>query len=225
MLEEGLAMYRQLGDDTGVRAALNNLATLAYDDGNRERARALWQESARRSREAGDDLLLGSALNNLADVAVREGQFDRAAELTEEAVGLARKRGDKALLAEALENASLVLLAQNRYGEAVRMLREGIFLAREVHSVSTYLEKFAAVAAQAGARERAARLIGAAEALRDSLGAADQPTEAQVLASALETVRSSEFDAFRAAGAAITPADAVAYALEEEPCPRLAASR
>jgi hypothetical protein len=75
------------------------------------------------------------------------------------------------------------------------------------------------VADSAGAVWRAARLFGAAAALREAIGAPMPPSEHEAyrrrVCRAREMLGEAAFDAARAEGRAMTPDQAIAYALQE----------
>jgi hypothetical protein len=105
---------------------------------------------------------------------------------------------------------------------AMALLREGIMMQhRLLHRlcIAESLERFAWVAADAGQPERAARLFGAADALRTWMGAplplGDKPLYDRYLAMARNALDSDSFGRAWAEGAAMTLDQAVAYAQSE----------
>ena len=87
-------------------------------------------------------------------------------------------------------------------------------------NVSCDLDVLAAVAGERGDIPRAVRLWGAAQALRDAIGAAQPGDEAALLGSFVEAARTrldeTAWDAAWAEGVAMDQDEAVAYALREE---------
>ena len=83
------------------------------------------------------------------------------------------------------------------------------------------LAGLAQVAGAAGDAEGAARLFGAAEALRQAIGAPIHPPESALYESCIEAVRCrlgrQAFEAAWAEGRALSLEQAVAFALEELP--------
>jgi predicted ATPase/DNA-binding SARP family transcriptional activator len=86
LLEESLALYRELGDQEGTAWVLNNIGNVALDQGDYERAVALYQESLACYRELDDKDGISRALNNLAIVAAYQEEYDRSLSLFEESL-------------------------------------------------------------------------------------------------------------------------------------------
>jgi non-specific serine/threonine protein kinase len=142
LLEESLRMFRDLGDARGIAASLFFLGTLAHIQGNSRGADALWEESLMQYRASGDMYAVAVALNHCGMVALDQGDEAQAGAHLAESLTLQRELGDHWQTALALELCAGVTAAQGR--------RAGD--------------------AQPGGL-RAARLFGAAEALRETLGA------------------------------------------------------
>jgi tetratricopeptide (TPR) repeat protein len=93
LLEEGLAIYRELGDKVGIASALVSLGRVAHDQGNYGVARALLEESLTICRELGHKRDIAQNLEGLAAVAVAQAQSERAARLFGAAEGLREAMG------------------------------------------------------------------------------------------------------------------------------------
>jgi predicted ATPase/DNA-binding SARP family transcriptional activator len=78
LLEERLALCRELGASDFLIHALGGMGHLERDEGNYARARSLYEESLVLRREAGDRFALAQALEDLAVLAGREQQAERA---------------------------------------------------------------------------------------------------------------------------------------------------
>jgi hypothetical protein len=109
------------------------------------------------------------------------------------------------------------------YEEAAGYLEEGFGLIREVGDwewVAYSLDSFAVVAGAKGQGERAARLWGAAEALRKSIGAPLHPTERpdydRSVATARAQLNETAWEAAWAEGMAMSAEEAAEYALGED---------
>jgi tetratricopeptide (TPR) repeat protein len=175
LYDESLALWRRLGDKREIATVLFNLLTLALTEPEGQAtARALGEESLRLSRELGDRQGMAFALAGLAMVAETEGDLDRATSLHRESLELFREVGDKGGEARALGDLGLALLDQgDRHGAATscgESLRR--FAAIEDHDgLALGLESLAEVATAQAHPLDAARLLGAAEALREAVGA------------------------------------------------------
>jgi len=92
--ELAVAHRRQLGDEPGIAAALNNVALTAVDAVEFGRAQRLFEETLAVKRKLGDPRSVAIGLANLADVFVKTGQVSHAARALAEAADLAGDLGD-----------------------------------------------------------------------------------------------------------------------------------
>jgi predicted ATPase/class 3 adenylate cyclase/Tfp pilus assembly protein PilF len=132
LLEESLAIKRELGDKPGIALALNELGLVAHDQGNYAAAQMLYEESLAIERELGDRLGIALSLNNLGNVALYEGQYAAAQALYEESLALRRAVGDKLAISYSLNNLGLVAYYQSSYATARVLLEESLMLRREL---------------------------------------------------------------------------------------------
>jgi hypothetical protein len=110
--------------------------------------------------------------------------------------------------------------ARGEYDRAGEILRESIALRAKTGNwryVPNTFEELAAIAAATGGPERAARLLGAAEALRVAHGTPLTPADRLAVDTATLAARAAlgdeAFETARAAGRALTLEEAVAQAL------------
>jgi predicted ATPase len=173
LLQEGLELFRGLGDKRGMASALRGLADLAQDRADYARAGALAEESAALFRDIGDVYGLGSVLYIMANAAVGRGDYERAEQLMTYSLGEKRKAGDKEAVADSLRDLAVIVQGRNDYARALSFWKESLILHRELGNAPRTvdcLEGLAGLAGQAGQPERAARLFGAATALRAAVG-------------------------------------------------------
>src|SRR5579859_3465065 len=95
LFEEGLAIYRGLGDVRSIAITLNNLAWSAMTAGEYERAETLREEALTLFRSLGDTGQVAETLWAMGNGAQREGKYEQAAALLEESLGMRRTRGDE----------------------------------------------------------------------------------------------------------------------------------
>ncbi len=222
LLEQSLALHRAVKDTRGVAWSLGDLANVSSDRGSYERARALYEEGLVLSRELGGAELLGAYLISLGDEYLLEGNPERATELNEEAAELYRRRGRKGVLQVALNNLGWSALIRGDHRKAEALHEECLVLCRELGDKligAESIEGFACAAGAGGAGERAARLFGAAEALREAAGN-QQATRAHslrqpYLAAARARVNEAAWSAAWEKGRSMEFEDAVVYALED----------
>src|SRR5262249_11918009 len=131
-LEEGLRLFRELGDRRGVAWALNSLGNVADSEGDYAAARARHEESLSIRRELGDRQGIAWSLHSLGSAAHHLGASAAARAMLEESLGLFRDLGDQKGVADSLAALITVMLAQAEVTKAVRLwgaaeaLRESI---------------------------------------------------------------------------------------------------
>jgi predicted ATPase/class 3 adenylate cyclase len=209
LLERSLAIWRDLGDRNQQARELNSLGITQHHLDDFDTARSLLEESAVISREIGSDMRLAAALTNLGQLESDAGNLDRATQVLQEALALDRKQGD--LLGVALDQQSLagVALRAGRAREARDLLSAMagyVASSGDPELLATTLEMAAAATAGLGEGPRAARITGAAEAIRHKTGIPIKQPEMleEFLAPARAATAPQEWDAELAAGRALT---------------------
>jgi tetratricopeptide (TPR) repeat protein len=209
LLERSLAIWRDLGDRDQQARELNSLGITHNHLGDVDTARSLLEESAAISREVGSDFRLAAALTNLGQLEADAGNFDRATQVLQEALAIDQKQGD--MLGVAIDQQSLagVSLRAGRAREARDLLSsmaDYVVSCGDPELLATTLELCAANAAQLGEGLRAARLTGAAQAIRQKTGIPIKQPEMleEFLAPARATIAPEEWDAELAAGRALS---------------------
>jgi predicted ATPase/class 3 adenylate cyclase len=220
--EESLALYRALGDRWGIACALCGLGCQAGYQGNNAQAMALFEESLALWRELGDTLQTAIVLQNLGEVARYQGEYGQAASFLEEGLSLSRDIGAQTNAANALICLGLLRQELGDPDQASTLLREALTLCQELGDRRAIAESLEGLAGAAGARnqpERAARLFGAAEALREALHAPLPPSSRALydrdVAAARAGLDAEAFAAAWAEGHAKTLDEIIAYALVE----------
>jgi tetratricopeptide (TPR) repeat protein len=188
---------------------LTQLADIALEQGERERARRLAEESAAIRRQRLGSLHLGRALASLAEISVAEADYDRARELLEEAIEYwgaeAPESNHHMICHEALGE---VLRLQGDYSGAVEAFARSIRIGqRRGEQSPDVFEGVAALWTTLGQDESAARLAGAAERLREQLGGLVRTRPNRALPEAREPAWSE--------GRAMSAEEAAEYALKE----------
>ncbi len=177
---EDLELRRALRDEPGIAQALNNLGVVARNAGDIAAAQALHEESLAIRRALGDRWGVAQALNNLGVVARMQGDLTRAEALHEESLAIRRELGDKRGMVVALIYQGLVARAREDHAAAHAWYAEGlasVWALGNLPLIAEALEGIAIAITGIGDTERAARLFGAAETLRDSLGVPLSPDD------------------------------------------------
>jgi DNA-binding CsgD family transcriptional regulator len=229
LLEESLALFRALGNTWGVASALRNLGcTAAILEGDHGRGIALLEESLALFHTLGDRWGMAWTLSFLGWAFHAQGNYARAARILEESLAHFREAGDLHGIGAALGNLGTLTAKQGDFTQAAVCLRESLGLHRAMGSkvgIGIALEAVAGLEAlqahEPEAMARAARLCAAAEALHASLGSeafAGVRGDRERMVATLRTCLDEEaFAVAWAEGRAMTPEQAIAYALEDAP--------
>jgi predicted ATPase/DNA-binding CsgD family transcriptional regulator len=181
LVEESLPLLEESGDRWGVAVALNHLGVTAGLRRDMERCAALLEESLALFRQLHDRWGIAMPLQNLGMVALARRDLEEARTLFEEAARFKRETGDLMEIAHHLGGLADVALLQDKPVEARTFLLEALDTAwnlRALGMIPGLLPRLAEVAAVTHDPERAARLYGAAEALREATGIAMRPYHA-----------------------------------------------
>ena len=139
------------------------------------------QQSLNLARGHEDALGIATALGNMGIVAVSSKEPAQAVPLLEESAKLYDRIGHRYGFATARQALGSATLDLGKPDQAAAYLAESLRLAFELEEplgVVTCLEELAAVSAATGDGGRAARLLGAATAIREAIGATATPANA-----------------------------------------------
>jgi predicted ATPase/transcriptional regulator with XRE-family HTH domain len=171
---ESLALFRRAHDLGGIGFALVGLGAIARDLGDAKRGEELGEESLRLFQDLGDKGYVAWSLHNLGLAARHRGNYQRARALLAESLAIFRTYGHKSPLAQVLGSIGLVELDRGDDGSAQDAFAESLAVAGPGGSrwlLAMDLEGMAGVAGRRGQPALAARLFGAADALRQEIGA------------------------------------------------------
>jgi tetratricopeptide (TPR) repeat protein len=220
VVEEGLALFRELGDKEGIASSLNTLGSVASQEKDYASARLFMEESLTFRHEAGDKYGIAVCLGNLGLVAYAQGDYNAARSLTEQCMARAREIGHKHLVAAALVNLGLITLQQGDYALSRSNFEQSLELQWELgHSTGAVyaLVGLGALSVRSGQSERGTKLLAAAEALAEEVGMFMENEERAVFEQAIATARQqSGEEVFRSAwdeGRKMSGQQAVDYAL------------
>jgi predicted ATPase/transcriptional regulator with XRE-family HTH domain len=171
---ESLAIRRRLGDKQGVANSLNSLGLLVWERGDHQQALILHEESLAIVRELGDKKGIANSLNNLGNIADTLCEYERARSLHRESLAIMRELEDRQGIANSVNNLGRIAHKLGDYEDAWNLLAEGLVRSGDIgakYHVVESLEGLAELAASLRLPDRAARLYGAAAALRRAIGA------------------------------------------------------
>lgn len=221
-LEETKSLYQSIGDRRGVTAALVNLGWTCLVQGDLEKAQELVEQTLAMAREVGNRYHLASGLRLFGMICEIQGQGDEAEALLHQGISESRDIGNRAGAAEALMHLGRLHLKQGQYAQAQQDFRELLVLLKEsnaLYYIPNALDSFAFLYTVTSHAQRAAQLLGAAEALRGKFGTPlwlgyrkDYETYLAVTRSQLDD---ASFNAAWEKGRAMTMEQAIEYALAE----------
>ena len=223
-LEEAVAIYKGLGERSGTAFALATFGYAMLHGGYMERVPAFVAEAEALMAGDLDDHARAYLRQILATAAILEGDLDSAVAQFEEALARCRELGDLRNTSMALFNLGMIKLAQGNIRRGAASLEEGTRISRELGDRVGglyYVWACGKLSAMRGRPVQAARLWGAAEALRERMGMSlsylDRTASGyeQNLADVRSALDEATFDAAWSEGRAMSPEEAAEYALEE----------
>ena len=219
--EKGLAAGMEAGDKQGTALSNRGLGLVAMQQGDLAAARIYFDTGLAISRELNDKYGIAMSLSFLGDLARTEGRYEDARPIFKESVHLFRELENKTAVSDALNNLGATKYCLGETAEAAANFSEALASARELSNritISCSLDGLAAVAAENGELEKAVRIAGAAERLREVIGYEIEPAEAklrdQYVTKLKERISESDFRRLAAEGANWPLETAINEALE-----------
>lgn len=216
----GLEIGRQLGDPAIISHALGGLARVALRTDVAE-GRRLAREALEHSEAAADELARSNALHILGVGAQIAGDLLEARDWMTQRLALVRATGNEIMVASEASNLSMVERQLGNLAAAEGLAREALQICERTGDQFTRPFAFSGLAAIATERrefDRAATLLGAAEAIMEAQHMAWPPDERphyeRLLTELPGAIGSDAFAAARARGRSMTADEAVRFALE-----------
>jgi class 3 adenylate cyclase/tetratricopeptide (TPR) repeat protein len=170
---ESIAIREELGDKKSLGSVYSNLAIVDEYSGDYAAARVNNERALALRTEAGDRWGIGVSQNNLGMIALHEGELAEARARLEEALRLQREVGDawmQAISRNNLGNATRdlgdVVAARTNYAASLQTYRD----LDDRWALAFILEDIGILASNMGRPADALALLGATEALRESIG-------------------------------------------------------
>jgi predicted ATPase len=235
--KESLDIAREIGDRPGFASGLISLGDVASHQHDYAQAVALYQESLEIFIKLDDKLGIALAKSGLGKIAATQGDHAGAEILMSESLSLFKELGDKGGTAWMIQeyahmmirwySESKEVLTREQFSSLnnrlVRLLCEGLTLAQELGHIITAsfcTLGLAGLAGIAGAPDRAARLWGAAEVLRQHgqgfMSTADKQKYLQAENNLRKIIDQDSCRPDYEKSLAMTRQQAEAYALEEK---------
>jgi predicted ATPase/class 3 adenylate cyclase len=222
LAEDSLTLARELGDKGRVEWSLRRLALRQEDP---HEGRRMLLECENLARELPEKARLAWIQQNLGAIALEHGDYEEARTRLGESVELFEEIGGAWQAANALSGLATLSVIEKRYSDAQPLLAETMHRAlalRLLNHSAECLDNFAALALAEGDADVAARLLGAAAAVREETGdetAEDdwgyQPQLRERTKTAARERLGAGFDLAWEGGKALTLEEAAALALRE----------
>lgn len=221
--EEALATFDAIGDRAGFAYSYANLGLFADVREDYDRAIERYEHALSVFQEMNDAKHSGFMYGNLGLIFYFQGNYERADDALQASLTISRARGDGDGSAITLGNLALVALARGNPDSAEDLQRQSLELRKKLVNrshLARNFDQFGHIAAARHEPERAVRLFAAADALRTEIGAPLQPNDQVFNDRCIRELKTRLGDAaFRAAwksGAAMSPNEAIAFALRAE---------
>jgi tetratricopeptide (TPR) repeat protein len=220
LAEDAIALCRQVNDSWSLSWAIGTLALCAEIDGDYQRASALQNERLQPARDTQDAHILANVQTHLGILEYEQGQHEQATELLEAGRRGYEEAGENAGLAWTLSHCARAAriggatsVALQRFGESAQLFQEiGV-----IWGVADCLEGIAGVQCDLGQFAVAARLMGSATTLRQTIGLPPAPRDQRRLREQVQAARTElggiRFEALTRAGQVLTMNEAMAEAL------------
>ena len=171
-LEQAVVIHRATDNPAMEARVLNNVAALAISRGRFAESEAPLERALALSRELHNPMEEATAMSHLGYLAMRRGEFAQAQALHERALATARAFGVREFELEEMRHLGETVLAQGDATAARMHFRDALAASKEIgnqHEIVLCLEALTMLMVEAKGYEIAARVCGAADALRTAI--------------------------------------------------------
>jgi len=175
---EALDIYRESDNRHDLTLVTGYLGFVERSEGELETSRKYFTEASVLAQELNDQQLLAIVKSGLGSLAVDDNDLNLAHELKQESLRLYRSIGDLYIISLIAWSLSRVVTSLGNHAEARSLLEECVTINRQLGIkwvVPFILEGFGDVSIGEGHANRAAKLYGAAEVLREKIGLSTLP--------------------------------------------------
>jgi predicted ATPase/DNA-binding CsgD family transcriptional regulator len=224
LLRRSLALFRQSGDKSGAAWTLTFLSVSGVGSpGVIDVYIDMVQQSLEMFRRLGDQPGMAQAYNIFGELTRSIGEYDKAQQSYEECLRIVQVTGERFREAMLYTNLGYIANHREQYRHAVDLIRRGLSIFRELegsYGLALNLASLAGPLNELGFHEKAARLLGAAEAEMKALGINQQPADQIEIKGYLSSIRQglgeAAFETAWQEGQKLSIREAVEYALRDE---------
>lgn len=174
---ESRAIYTEMGEITATLPLISDLGMVAYHQHDYQSARALFEEALKLCREHGNKEGTLDTTSRLGDLMRLAGDYTKAAQFYEESLALSQELRSSLGIASAKHKLGYVAKASGNPKRAKSLFLESLSIQDEAGNKQGIIECLAGLAGVAADSEKAAKLLGAVEALLDSIGTPLAPAD------------------------------------------------
>jgi predicted ATPase/class 3 adenylate cyclase len=178
--EETVRIYRDLDDRRGLADALYNLSFVPFISGDLDRAGDLMEQSRAIYSDLGDDAGLAKLGDSLTALRYRQGKLAEAIDSFQAVLRYRRAQKNAFYLGDSLTLYSLLLIGAGRMDDAKAVMKEALetqIAVGNIGSTAALLLLGAIFALRRGDAVRAARLVGAVDAIKERTSIGATPLE------------------------------------------------
>jgi tetratricopeptide (TPR) repeat protein len=221
LLEESVGLFSAQSDGLMRARGLSNVASILKEQRDYDAALVRQEESLALFRQLGDQTGVAWSLCHLGDIARDRGDALQAELLYRESLDAFQQHGDPWSAGGLLVDLGMLALGAGDASGATHLFRQAMDACQQLggqkRGLARALEGFALAAAHTGDAKRAITLAGAAEALRNTIGARLTPLEQRKVTAGLERARAAMTAAERTSvwneGWSMPVEDAIEYAI------------
>ena len=220
-LQENLPIFREVGDRWMMAHILFGIAFGLRESGDLTGARQTYEQSRALFQECGDGFRVSKDNTDLAGIALEEGRYAEARKLCEEALPFFRQLRFS-IRDEPLWKLGASSIMEGNFASAKAWYTECLLFDDEIgvyNQLAECLIGFASIANSEKRFERAAQLVGGAEAAvgarQDPFATFDQAELQRLKMVLCEELGDAKFEVLAAEGRAMSIEQAIAFALEK----------
>ncbi|MET7952185.1 BTAD domain-containing putative transcriptional regulator [Micromonospora sp. NPDC005324] len=132
--DQAIATFGSCGDELGEAKVMGNLAMLANEEKDYDRAERLSSEALRLSTKTGYDRGRAASLDNMGEIHLMRGQTEEAVDCWRQALDINRRGGDAITQVTNLTNLGRAYEKLGEYDRSVEHHSDGLAIARELRS-------------------------------------------------------------------------------------------
>jgi tetratricopeptide (TPR) repeat protein len=132
LLNEALAIYTELGDQSGISQTINNIGLVHAAQGKQQKAEECFTDLIARSKRFGDSKHLISGLGNISQLYINRGQFDKALDCLQQCCEASLKKNDMEFLIISYGTIGNVYFFQDKLDMAYQYYKKQLELAQRL---------------------------------------------------------------------------------------------